>query len=230
MYKKEDLACNIPINLLFLRMFQLLCKNQSEEEVIDFIKNIINRKNVLFKASIRENDISPIFLFRNILRYLIDNKNIDIALEIFIIIINKDPYDIIGSLYFSEILIYYQKDINLLYKGIKILQNIKNYINFINLHLKNYNANTNIDSFVSERDKYIFSLEYLIKNKKKQNNIKNKDQNRSNKYDILIGFEQDNIENNFGIIYKYMKMNKYLYEDSCTNIINQNHILVITNN
>jgi len=201
-------------------MFQLLCETQYEEDIMDYINSISFKKDILFKISNKNDDVSILYLFRNVLRYLIDNKNIEKALDIFIIIISNEPYDIIGSIYYSEILIYYQNNLKLLHKGIRILENIKNYINFVNS-----SSNKN---FLKENDEAIFSNEListLIKNRNEsQNEIEI--QNSNDKYDISVEFEKENIEKDYGIIYKYMKMDKILCKDFCDNLANQNYILV----
>ncbi|KAG4101519.1 hypothetical protein H8356DRAFT_933022 [Neocallimastix lanati (nom. inval.)] len=220
-YQKGRIIQDIPINLVFLRMFQLLCETQYEEDIMDYINSISFKKDILFKISNKNDDVSILYLFRNVLRYLIDNKNIEKALDIFIIIISNEPYDIIGSIYYSEILIYYQNNLKLLNKGIRILENIKNYINFVN--------SSSNKSFLKENDEAIFSNEListLIKNRNEsQNEIEI--QNSNDKYDISVEFEKENIEKDYGIIYKYMKMDKILCKDFCDNLANQNYILSI---
>ncbi|ORX81541.1 hypothetical protein BCR32DRAFT_293216 [Anaeromyces robustus] len=245
-YQKDNLSSDIPINLIFLRMFQLLCENQSEEEILDFINNLCIKKDILFKfesekknknKNNNENDICILSLFRIILRYLIDHKNIDKALEVFLIIKNKEPLDIVGIIYYSEILIYHQNNFKILLKGINILENIKDYISFINIFSNHYsNSNDNNNISLEEENKTIFSNELMKllsdqnednKRKKGKNRIEIKDEDENNKFNIPVGFEQKNIQNHFKFIYQYMKSNQTTFDNFCNNTSNQNHILSI---
>jgi len=227
-------------------MFQLLCENQSDEEVLDYINNICLKKDILLKSSKRHKDITILSLFRSILRYLIDKKDVDKAIDIFLIIKDIEPFDIIGSIYYSELLISQKHDPKLIQKGMRILNNIKNYIDYINILSKNDKSHIDDDHVLIEKDKKIFSNELIINilknNNKIQGNDQNKEQNikrnekdeenynQNDKFDIIIGFEQDTIEKNFNTLYQYMKMNDFIFEDLCYSISSQNHILVSYNN
>ncbi|ORX56476.1 hypothetical protein BCR36DRAFT_345568 [Piromyces finnis] len=242
-YQRGELAQNIPMNLIFLRMFQLLYENQSEEEVLDFINNICLKKDILLNNSSGKNDISTLSLFRTIFRYSINKNNIEKAIDIFTFIKDIEPFDIIGSIYFSELLISQQHDTKLILRGIKILNHIKNYINFVEIASKEDKlCIMDINDFSVAKDRKIFSNELLI-NILSNNNYKNhsisdnrnkneKDKKITNpyeKFDILIGFEQDNIEKYFDTIYQYMKANKLIFEDFCYSISSQHHLLSIVN-
>jgi len=210
-------------------MFQLLCKNQSEEEVMDFINNICLKKDILLKYSNNNNDdVHMLSLFRSVLRYLIDKNEVDKALDIFIIIKDVEPFDIIGSIYYSELLIHQQSDIKFIHKGIKILNNIKEYISFVNIICSRKSYNNEIKSAVEKDTKFLSNelLTSLLKGNKQQDDFELESNNFNNRYEINIGFGQEHIEKSFKIIYQYMRANSKVHENFCNNISSQKYLLV----